>query len=67
LKYKKVVLNYNNVLLYFNQINASMVSVRDFFQKHLQNLTDHVYVYNTMKLRNALSILKLVEKRSALL
>jgi len=24
LKYKKVVLNYNNVLLYINQINASM-------------------------------------------
>jgi len=44
-----------------------LVSVRDYFQKHLQNLTDPVYVYNTMKLRNALSILKLVEKRSALL
>ncbi len=39
---KKRILNCNNIsqytffLLYFDQINAALVSRRDFFQKHLK-------------------------------
>ncbi len=32
-------------LLYFDQINAALESIRDFFQKH-KKLTPNLYIYN---------------------
>ncbi len=46
--YKIFLFQINAILLncIYDHINASLVSIRDIFQKHIKNLTDHKLSYS---------------------
>lgn len=56
LKYETVIFNYNNISQYycfycsFDLIHVALANIRDLFQKHLKNLTDHKHLNSSVQL-----------------